>query len=458
MKRVLILLATLIALLAFALPAFADDPITVTSNKFTNNFRTNLQFQLEAQSSAGRITQVALLVQIDGVASSGRQIPEFTPDHKIKTTYTWDLARSYLPPGVTGQYWWTIEDDAGNKKQTDKQPLRVEDTARPWKKIANEKLALYWYLGGDAFGKALFDRGVEAMKFLQQDTGVTVDTQIQIYIYGNRDDFRSALSVGAQEWTGGQAFPDYGIVLINVEPSSLEWGKSATTHELTHQVIHQKIRSPLGDLSMPHWMDEGLAMYYETYPGTLDAQFANPLKRAVQNDALVAIRSLSGSFPADSAAANLAYGESYSVVDFIIRHYGREKLAQLLQAFKTGGFYDDIFLKVLGVDTDGLDNAWRKDLGLKPRVIATRSSAQPTAFPTFSLSTDDSTPAPVAKPTATPQQVAQGASPAPPQPTPTTAPRGSGNPVAQLCGGAFGAIALGFLGILWSQRRRALRV
>ena len=373
-------------------PAQSGNGISVTLNQFTNGFPQQLLFEIDAQSSS-KITQIALFVAFDGQSSSSRQVPDFTPDRQVEATYSWDLGRGYVPPGVTGQYWWTIQNSDGGVLETSKQSFRVDDTARSWKKISNDQLALYWYAGDNSFGQALFERGVQAMKFLQQDTGVTVDHPIQIFIYGNRSDFFDALEPGATEWTGGRAFPEYAIVLIDVAPSNLNWGLGATTHELTHQVIHQKIKSPLGDLSMPHWMDEGLAVYYETYPGALDPQFAIPLKRAIQNDSLQQIRSLSGSFPADSNAANLSYAESYSVVDFIIRHYGRDKLAQLLQGFKAGGFYDDIFMKVLGVDTDGLENEWRADVGAKPRVISTRAATTPTPFPTFSLSTD-ATPTP----------------------------------------------------------------
>jgi hypothetical protein len=450
------LLTVLIALLAFATGANAQDAIKITSNKFTNKFPKQLLFQLETQSSA-KITEIALIVQLDGQASSSRQLPEFTSDTRVQTTYEWDLNRAYLPPGVTGQFWWTIEDSAGNQKQSDKQSFRVDDPSQQWKKLANDKLALYWYRGDDNFGKALFDRGVQAMGFLQQDTGVAVDRQIQVFIYGNRTDFFNALEQGAKDWTGGRAFPDYSIILINVEPSSLEWGKDATVHELTHQVIHQKISGPLGDISMPRWLDEGLAMYYETIPGTLDSQFANPLRRAIQNDTLIALRTLAGAFPTDAAAANLSYAESYSVVDFIFRHYGREKMAQLLQAFKKGGYYDDVLRAVLSVETEGLEAEWRKDIGAKPRAVVTRAVTTPTAFPTFSLSTDY-TPAPttvkptaVANPTATPPAVAVAATPVPPPPT--VAPRAPSNPISQLCGGTFGLIALGIFGALWQWRR-----
>ncbi len=373
-------------------PVYSENGISVSLNKFANAFPKNLVFELEAQSS-NKITEVALLTQIDQIPSSGRQLPEFTSDSKVNVKYEWNLARNYLPPGVSGQSWWVVRDGSGNQLQTPKQPFRVDDSSHQWKMAANDKLALYWYAGGDAFGQALFDRAIESMKSLAQDTCVIGDRQIQIWIYGSRADFFRSLELGATEWTGGRAYPDHAIVMINVEPNQLEWGKGATAHELTHQVIHQKIQSPLGGLSMPHWVDEGLAVYFEGTPGQVDPQFSGPLNNAIRNDTLAPVRSLTGSFPADSRAAELAYGESWSVVDFIFRHFGRGKMAELLQAFKTGGFYDDIFKQVLGVDTDGLEAEWRKDVGAKPRAVSTRSATTPTAFPTFSLSTD-ATPTP----------------------------------------------------------------
>ncbi len=447
MKRFLVFLILLATALLIVSPAHAQGPITVSANNFTSNFPSQLVFQLEAQSSS-KITDVALITQIDNIPSSGRQLPQFTSDNQVKVRYEWSLSRNYVPPGVSGQYWWTIRDSAGNNLETPKQPFRVEDTSHAWKKLSNEQLALNWYSGGDSFGKALFDNGVASMKQLQQDTSVTVDRQIQVWIYASRTDFFRALEPGATEWTGGRAYPEHAIVMINVEPNQLEWGKGATAHELTHQVIHQKIRSPLGGLSMPHWVDEGLAVYYEGTPGQVDPQFSGPLSSAIRNDTLVPVRSLTGSFPADSRAAELAYGESWSVVDFIFRHYGKEKMAQLLQGFKTGGFYDDIFKQVLGVDTDGLEAEWRKDVGAKPRAVPTRGVSQPTAFPTFGLSTDGSTGTQSA--TATPGAVAAQATKAP---QPTAAARSPANPLTTFCGGAFGLIALGLFGAMKIGRR-----
>ena len=457
MKRIFIFLLAMTMFAVLAVPAFAADPITVNSSKFTNNFRTNLVFQLDTQSSAGKINKIDLIIQIDGIPASERQAPDFTAGAAVQAKYEWNLNLHYIPPGVSGQYWWDIQDDQGNKKITDKQKFRVDDIQHKWQNLTNDKLAVNWYTGGDAFGKALFDRANQAIAFLQQDTGVVIDQQVQIFIYGSHDDLMKSIAAGANEWTGGQDFPEYGVVVIGVDPKNLDWGLGATTHELTHQVIHQKVRSPLGDFSMPRWLDEGLAVYYETIPGTLDPQFNTSLKKAIQNDALVPMRTLAGNFPTDSVAANQAYAQSFSMVDFIYRKYGKEKMTQLLGEIKKGGYFDDLLQKVFSLDTDTLDNAWRQDLGLKPRAIATRNTSQPTPFPTFGLSTDDSTPVPAAKVTATPQQVAQNSSSSSASSAASAQSSKSsagGNISVQLCNGSMAVIVLGLLGMMWTSKRR----
>lgn len=455
MKRILLFLLLAIALTTLAVPAFAADPITVSSNNFVNNFPDRLVFQVDAQSAA-QINDVALFVQFDGVDSSVRQIPEFTKDTKISVKYEWSLlTANYVPAGVTGEYWWTIQDEAGNKIQTPKQSFRIDDPRRQWKKIANDKLAIYWYSGNDSFGKSVFDRATQSMETLAKDTGLTIDHQIQILIYGDRNEFLKALGPTVKGTEGGVTFSNYlnGVVLINFDTDNLQWGLGATTHEMTHVIMGQKVHSPLGEASFPLWLNEGLAVYYETNPGTLTTQFSIPLRRAIQNDTAYPLRSLSGYFSSTSSAQELAYGQSYSIVDFIYRKFGRDKMAQLLQEIKKGGTADDIFQKVLNVNTDGLDNAWRQDVGLKPRAIPTRNTSQPTAFPTFGLSTDNSTPVPAAQATATPQSVAQNSASSSSRPS-SQAPNNPGVSV-QLCNGSMAVIVLGLFGMVWSMKRRA---
>ena len=259
----------------------AKGEIQVIGSRFTNQFPNRLLFELEAQSDSP-ITQVALFAQVDGIAASSRQIPEFTTNSRVQAKYEWNLGRSYLPPGVTGQFWWMVRDSAGNELQTAKSAFRVEDTGYAWKELSNAKLALHWYAGGDNFGQALFQRAVSAMGTLERDTEVAVERPVHMWIYGRRSDYFGALEPGAVEWTGGRAFPEFSVIAINIEPNQLEWGKRAATHELAHILIREQVRGPLGALGLPQWLDEGLAVYYETIPGALDEQFQLPLDRAIR--------------------------------------------------------------------------------------------------------------------------------------------------------------------------------
>ena len=168
--------------------------------------------------------------------------------------------------------------------------------------------------------------------------------------------------------------------MIGVAPSQLEWGLGATTHEISHLVVHQATENPFGDL--PRWLDEGIAVYNENQE-ELDDDFRSIFEQAVAADRLMTLRSLSSPFPSDPLEANLAYGQSGAVVMFIVNNYGREAMAELLDIFAEGALYDEALQQALGVTTDGLDSAFRVSLDLPPlpgsEQVAAPAEPQPEA-------------------------------------------------------------------------------
>ncbi|MGH2688541.1 MAG: ATP-binding cassette domain-containing protein, partial [Actinomycetota bacterium] len=70
-----------------------------------------------------------------------------------------------------------------------------------------------------------------------------------------------------------------------------------------------------------------------------------------------------GGRPLDAADAALYYAESLSVVQFVIDHFGEEKIAALIDAYREGVSHDDAALRALGVDLDELDRLWKESLG-----------------------------------------------------------------------------------------------
>lgn len=203
---------------------------------------------------------------------------------------------------------------------------------------------------------------------------MTADAPVDYYIYPNVEDMRDAI-LYEPAWTGGQAFPEYNIVIMGFDPLNDTWNQNTVIHELTHILVGRTAFSCLG--SRPGWLEEGLAMYSE---GGLDENMQSRLDYAINSDSLITLRSLNGGFSELPDKANLSYSQSYSVVRFMIESYGQEKMTDLLTALRDAKPIDEALLEVYGVDTDGLDSAWRASVGAAPLAVA-QATAMPT--PTF---------------------------------------------------------------------------
>jgi hypothetical protein len=137
-------------------------------------------------------------------------------------------------------------------------------------------------------------------------------------------------------------------------------------------VTHQITYSPYGYV-LPTWLDEGLAMYAEGKP---DPYLESVLEKAIEQNNLISVRSLASPFSAIPEEAYLSYGESHSIVAFLIQNYGSEKMLQLLNLFKDGRTYDEALVQVYGFDEDGLDTLWQQYIGVpepSPSTISRKS-------------------------------------------------------------------------------------
>ncbi len=408
MRRLFALFLMIAALLVCVSPADAQGGIAIQDSGHEFTFRERIVFHLDA-SSDSEINEVTLVYQVQTTRrpSTTDAYPEFTPGTTVHAEYDLDMrAQHYLPPGVDISYYWRVRDAAGQELETEPVVFTYDDNIHEWKELSNDRVALYWYRGSDDFGQTLFDRAVESLDNIERDLGVTVTRRIKLYVYGTYDDLGAALEEGAQEWTGGRSFSaaGYPITLIGIAPTNLDWGLEAITHELTHAVIAQKMIPPFGGL--PHWMDEGLAVYYQSVSPYEEAA----LEQAISNNTLLSIRSLNSNFPTDRAVVDLAYAESWSVVNFMFEQYGKEKVAELIEVFSVGAHQDDGLMEVLGFDVDGLEDEWRQYIGAPPREGA---SVEATLMPQQETPAV-STPLPVSSPTPPPRSktVCCGAAPA----------------------------------------------
>ena len=196
------------------------------------------------------------------------------------------------------------------------------------------------------------------MSLLEDDIGAKPERTIEVYVYGSTKALQGSL-IFPQEWTGGLAYTEYGIVALGISTDQLGWGEGVMAHEMAHLVVHQVTMNGYG-LVLPTWLDEGLAMYAE---GELTSDFVSALSSAAKRGRLISVQSLSSSFPADTASATLAYAESYSLVEYLLDHKGgKENMLDLLGAIRAGSGYVEALQDVYGLSIDQLDTQWRQHL------------------------------------------------------------------------------------------------
>ncbi len=347
----------------------------MVSDKASLSFPDSAVFQAEFKSGAN-ITSVILeygVYQLTCGTVVGKAYPQLTQSADVQVEWTWDMRQSgSIAPGATLWWHWLVQDANGSQFTSPTQTIPWLDSVHAWQVIQGGNINLHYYDGGQSFGQALHDAAAQALVRLSRDVGLQPDKPVDIYIYASTNDLKDAI-LYEPAWIGGEAFPEDDIVIIGVPPDQLDWGKSTEAHELTHVLVGHLTFSCLGFI--PQWLNEGLAMYGEGGPQSdALAQF----EAAKSSNQLLNLGSLAGGFSEESSRADLSYTESYSVVNFLIQTYGRDKMTTLLLSLRDGATADEALQSVYGFDTSGLEDAWRASIGAAPKTASGIATPVPT--------------------------------------------------------------------------------
>lgn len=152
------------------------------------------------------------------------------------------------------------------------------------------------------------------------------------------------------------AVPQKNIIVLDIsriytKPFTLE---TTLKHELCHLVLHQNIKQD----NLPRWLDEGVCQWAsggiaELVTGVGD----RALSQATVSKNVMHIRSID-KFPQDKKHVLLAYEESRSFIEYIIREYGEKKLLQSLQYLKEGYSVNDSFERSFSASFPDVEQKW----------------------------------------------------------------------------------------------------
>lgn len=241
-------------------------------------------------------------------------------------------------------------------------PVRVvyEDTRFDWRTRSDDIVRLHWYEGSDAFGRRALAIAETAVRDASAFMGVTETEPIDFFVYADQRAFYDALGPATRENVGGQAHSDIRTMFALIEPGEVNdrWVAVVIPHELTHLVFDTAVRNPYH--FPPRWLNEGVATYLsEGY--TVSDRAA--VESAAAAGRLMPLRALGGQFPTSAERFFLAYAESVSAVDFLVREHGEEALVRLIRTYAGGVSDDEAFEAAVGTDLAGFERAWLDDLG-----------------------------------------------------------------------------------------------
>lgn len=342
--------------------AYAQGDIKVVSSDAQPTFAKDITFRLVAESSSP-ITEISVLYRDALEAATNRAYPKFTPGKHVEAEYSWELLPGELPVGANIRYYWLIKDADGHELKTQPQFVQYNDDRFTWKEKSAGKVQMYYYAADDQRADELLKVATAALDRIGTQIGVRPQQPIKIYVYNSKDDMSDAL---VSRSTTYDAFTTtLGVVVA--KDTLLLLGSAAgveqtAAHELTHIVVGEATSNPF-HAPIPRWLDEGLAMYNE---GSLPDYNRRALQQAIADDKLISVRSLSA-YTGDPGLVDLFYGESYSIVKYILDTYGRDKMVQLLGVFRRGAYQEDALQEVFGFGLDQLDAKWRQSVGAKPR-------------------------------------------------------------------------------------------
>lgn len=359
--RVFPWLAILLLCLSAPVAAQAQSPLSVLDSGASYRFSQELVFWIQAEAETP-VQDVILFYGIEGARLVRRIYPEFTPGDSLDIEHRETIESGQFAPGTRLRYWWRLRLANGAVVDTPQQVLDYTDDARAWQTLSDGRVDLHWYGGRAAQAQTLLQRATEALTRLEDELDLVSDRRIQVFVYANERDMLPALATRSDDFdarvtTLGVVVAEHTLVLLGNHPDV----ERTLAHELSHIVVGLATDNPYAGL--PRWLDEGLAMVAE---GELRTGNARALERAIRNDALLSVRSMS-SYSGRVEEVDLFYGASHSVVTYLLDTYGQPKMGQLLRVFAQGALQDVALRQVYGFGLDELDARWRASLGLEPR-------------------------------------------------------------------------------------------
>ena len=185
-----------------------------------------------------------------------------------------------------------------------------------------------------------------------------VNFRPSVVLINNQKEFQQ---LAGHELVVAYALPPKNVMVIdypkmNTSPFTLQ---TTVKHELCHLLLHHHIKSD----DLPRWLDEGICQWIsDGFADILMDTGHTRLPAAILSGNYFDLAKLAHRFPHDKNGLVLAYEESKSVVEFMIRQYGSQGMRDLLGLLRQGVDIESAFEKQFAISFEKFEDQWRNHL------------------------------------------------------------------------------------------------
>jgi len=172
------------------------------------------------------------------------------------------------------------------------------------------------------------------------------------------------------DWAGAAAYPAANLILLR-SPRAVRGERQDYRQVLIHEYTHICLGQALPDRAIPTFLSEGIAMLLASQ-WQISSRIA--LTKAALLDRLLTLEQLTGPFPSDPEAAELAYAQSFLFLSFLVDRFGREALHGFIRDYARGVSLERGLKDMTGMHPVVLEDKWMAYLKMRASWIPLATS------------------------------------------------------------------------------------
>lgn len=233
-----------------------------------------------------------------------------------------------------------------------------------WQVEKSTHFIVYYKNAATDFIRQLIDKSEDYYNKIADDLGFRRfdfwlwDDRAKIYVYDNAQDFQSA--TGNPSWSAGVAMP--GTKTIVTYPYAKGFFETTLAHEMSHIIFREFVG--FGNYAVPLWLEEGVACYQEKVSSY--SMINAFLRGAIQKGNFMTLERLSNFNPmlaTDNQSVQLFYAEAFSIVNFLIKEFGKDKFVLFCQNLRDKKNLESAIISTFSFNNlKEFEEAWQKHL------------------------------------------------------------------------------------------------